>query len=418
MTIRVVQFSKTRLAGAPIRIANAVNSHTSIRVRHVDSERWGIFDHDHVHIEEPEQTLNLAENADVIHLYNYLDLDSDAFAPVDFRDLERKGKRFVRHFESTPMRIAKHMGVSAETVVDDPLPQIVIAQYPERFFPRARVVPNIVPESSPLYAESSDPIAWDVLHGPSNGQTAWQTRWESKGQRETLEMLKSIERESGYTFRSVSAVTHHELMAMKRRAGILIDELVTGSYHLSTLEGLCLGRPVLAFLDPRTEHVLREISGTSTAPVVNVRLEDAGPVIKWLVSHPEERQEIGRASRQWIEDHWSESTMAKHIEGVYVDLLENPERITRQRELSIDVGMSSFFHIHLPDAIFRARSEKDRLLSQTESKLDAIEQSRWHRLGALLDRLGKKRAVEKLVSRFPSLGKLKKVVHSFPPRAD
>ena len=36
-------------------------------------------------------------------------------------------------------------------------------------------------------------------------------------------------------------VTHAEAMAMKRRAHILVDECVTGSYHRNSLEGLAAG---------------------------------------------------------------------------------------------------------------------------------------------------------------------------------
>ena len=54
-------FSKTAMAGAPIRIAQAINEHTKVQVRLVDSKRWGIFEHDHIHYENPEITFSLAQ---------------------------------------------------------------------------------------------------------------------------------------------------------------------------------------------------------------------------------------------------------------------------------------------------------------------------------------------------------------------
>jgi hypothetical protein len=71
--MNIVVFSKTPLAGAPIRIVQALRRHTDFNVRLVDLKRWGIYDHDVVHSESPDAVVDLADKADIIHLFNYLD---------------------------------------------------------------------------------------------------------------------------------------------------------------------------------------------------------------------------------------------------------------------------------------------------------------------------------------------------------
>ena len=86
--MKIVHFSKTPLAGAPIRLVHALQEHSQHEVHLVDLERWGNYQHDVVHVENPEKALALAEAADIIHLHNYLEYASDDFYPIDFDFVE------------------------------------------------------------------------------------------------------------------------------------------------------------------------------------------------------------------------------------------------------------------------------------------------------------------------------------------
>lgn len=359
MPIRVVTFSTTPLAGAPIRIVRALQRHTGIEVRHVDLKRWDIFEHDHVHEEDPAKTLELAEQADILHLFNYLDARSQEFAPVDFAALAARGKRLVRMFESTPMQVAAHMGIPLDEVLYDPIPKLVIAQYPERFFPTARVVPNIVPQDDAAYLPNAKPTEGaGVVYCPSWWRGAWQERWDTKGMPETVAMLEDLHRRTGLPFRTIHKRPFVEAMEAKRHAAIVIDELVTGSYHLSSLEGLALGKPVLAYLDGRTEAVLRMVSGSDALPFVNVRLEDAAEVLVHLARQRDERHAVGAEGRAWIDSYWRDAELVRHYVAAYEDLMDDPRRIARQPELALDRPARRFRAIALPDRIHEARRRR------------------------------------------------------------
>ena len=352
-------FSKTAMAGAPIRIAQAINEHTEVQVRLVDSKRWGIFEHDHIHEENPEITFSLAQEADIIHLFNYLDGRSEDFAPVDFSDLEKRGKRLVRHFESTPMLVADAMGIPLEGVLNDPIPKLVIAQYPERFLPTARVVPNIIPQDDPAYQPSEgEHEEMGMIFSPSWQRSAWDARWDTKGLPETVELIGKVALRTGWRFQVLQNMPLAEVLREKRKAAIIIDELITGSYHLSGLEGLSLGKPVLAFLDERTQYVLREISGSQSCPFVNVRLEDGYEVLIHLLENHLERRKLGQENREWIEKHWSDRSLVQHFVEVYEQLLTDPSQVKRQPELALDSACSRFVAINLADRIYQARARR------------------------------------------------------------
>ncbi|MBG0778304.1 MAG: glycosyltransferase family 1 protein [Desulfovibrionaceae bacterium] len=366
--MQVVHFSMTRLAGAPIRLVRALNALAAqgggriggepFEARLVDLERWGHYDTDVIFSETPEPAVELARAADVIHLHNYLDRDSGCFAPIDFHELEKRGARLLRHFHSTPELVASMAGATPRAVLECTIPAVVIAQYPERFYPHARVVPNLVPENEPDYLPCA-PAArpdFDAAFTPTKLTSAWEDRWNTKGAPETVAMLETACRNAGTgRIKVVSGQPLKVALAAKRAARLVVDDLVNGSYHLSGLEGLCLGKPTLAWLDERSKLLLRVFSGSQHCPFVNVRLEDAGPVAEHLLRDPALCADLGQESRRWIENHWTSARHAAAYADIYTQLLRDPTSIRRQPELALDTPARAFHARTLPDLVYAAR---------------------------------------------------------------
>ncbi|MFO7596517.1 MAG: glycosyltransferase family 1 protein [Desulfocurvibacter africanus] len=367
--MNIVHFSKNSLAGAPHRLASTLQKHTVHDVRLIDLKRYdprtehGWFEYDIIFSEQQEEAIEVARKADIIHLHNYLDLDSRDFAPIDFRDLRRKGVLFVRQYHSTPQIVAKHMGKRPEEIVAfDEAPTLVISQYPERFYPKARVVPNILPhnqlEYSPLVPERDGEPTLDIAFAPSKLTSAWEDRWNTKGAPETMAVMDRVMELTGCSARTLNGMPLREVLHIKRHARIILDDLVNGSFHLSGLEGVCLGKPVLCYLDARTDFVLREISGAAESPFLNVRLEDAVEVLHHLVEHPDETAALGKAARTWVETYWRDDLLTVQYTHVYNRLAQNPDLITRQRAFSLDSPGAGFKAAVLPELLYQSRRNR------------------------------------------------------------
>lgn len=348
-----------------MRLTAVLQNHTAHDVRLADARRYefesesGWFNYDLVYTEQQEEVLELAAKAHIIHLHNCLDLDSTDFAPLNFRRLQRQGKRVIRQFHSPPQVIASRMGVAISDVMGDPLPSLVIAQYPERFYPKARVVPNILPHNDPAYlplnVDSDGEPDTDIVFSANSMTGAWEDRWNTKGAPETLEVMNRVSELTGCTVALLRNMPLSEILERRRRARIVITDLVGGSYHLSGLEGVCMGKPVLAYMDNRTDFVLREISGASESPFLNVRLEDAVEVLAHLVEHPQECEAVGKAARTWMETYWRDDLLAGHYNHVYNRLFEDPSNVTRQRALALDTPDAHFKCRTLPELLYESR---------------------------------------------------------------
>lgn len=355
--IKVVHFSITPLAGAPIRLVQALNRLTSIEARLIDGHRHGLYDHDIVFSESPAKAQRLTDEADIIHLHNYLDCRSTQFRPIDFNQLLKSDKRIIRHFHSTSAWIAEQMEIPEDALLGCTLPSLVIAQYPERFFIKSRVVPNLIPHSDDLYRPLSDDEAYevDIFFSPTKTVGAFERRWDTKAAPETTELIRRISRRTGCTYKIMSGRPLQQALEMKRRSRIVVDDLVTGSYHLTGLEGLAQGKAVLSFLDERSLRLLRYISGSDHCPFINVRLEDAEEVLNWLLEHPEECKKIGNASHSWIMNYWNEEKLIQHFVKAYTDLQENSSRLHHRQNIHPKTDCHDFYNLTLPDLIFQAR---------------------------------------------------------------
>jgi hypothetical protein len=378
-SLRVVHFSLSRLGGGPIRIVNALRAHTEHDVRLIDHRRWGQFDHDVVFSESREEALELAEKADVIHLYNYLDYDSRDFAPIDFGALRDRGKLFVRQLNSAPVTVARRMGYDMRRVLDSPIPLLVGAQCWERLYPKARLVPLIVPQDDPLYRPSGEP-GEGIVFTPGSPEPTWERRWGAKGHRETAALLARVARKTGCKTEVIDDNRPLvEVMRAKRHGSVVVDDLVTGSFHASALEGLCLGRASVSYLDDRVQYVLREFTGSPVNPFVSVELEDAEDVLAYLARHPDEADEIGRAGRHWIEKYWADHLLVRHFVDVYETLAEG-RAVQRQPEFSLETAGARFAAIVVPDLEWAARRQRALAARSLGEKLGEQVQDAYHRL--------------------------------------
>ena len=362
--MKILHFSKTPLAGSPIRICKALSLVDGVSARFValNEEGYGkhSFEHDLIWQRDKEKVLKLTEEADVLHLHNYINLDTKEFSPINFSDYWKNGKAMVRQFHSTDQLISRMSGETPKEIQSCPIPKLVISQYPERFYPTAKLVPNIVFDNSQNDThEKRDNKKIRICYSPSNFRPSRSTRWDTKGYPETIKLLKRIKKHAKQQGTPVDIdiieqVSHAECLRRKALADIAIDDLVTGSYHMSTLESLIQGSAVLTFTDQRVLRAAGEVAGKADFPALNVRMEEAEHIILELIKQPELVRQIGEESRQWMLDHWSPQKMAGVFIQHYEDALKDPRKPNTHR-FTLNTPASEYRNIEIYDKIWKAR---------------------------------------------------------------
>jgi hypothetical protein len=369
--MQVVHISSTPVAGSPGNIVSALNRLTDIRARHIvfNSAAYGTrtFPIDIDWSTQQQQALDAVADADVIHIHQFFSLD-ETFGPGFAKRFGNK--KIVKQYHSAPHLWAKRNPQLIERIVREEVAQLVIAQGPERYYPFARIVPNLIPLHDPRYLPQPEADGLPIVaFSPSGRSSAWRTRWETKGAPETLRLLHKLERQGLCRVQLMIGMPHDACLRLKQHASIVIDECVTGNYHLSGLEALSQGKPTLGYLDPRVQLQLRKLTGALELPWIDVRLEEAECPLRELLAQPALRTEIGAASRLWMESYYSESAMIEHYRRAYLDLFDAPDRFGASRF----AGRRETWMAHsLPDHSWAARKKTSSLWRRVASLFSRV----------------------------------------------
>ena len=363
----IMHLSTTPLVGAPGSICRALNMHEGVEARWavldatVGSYDKMVFDLDLQWKNDRQQIIDLVQRCDVLHLHNFIGLDSKIFSPIDFRVMWNQRRTIVRHFHSTPMWVAKNMGVSEETILNCPIPKLVIAQHQERFIGNARMVPNIVFPNSKICRLRSNDAPLRIGYAPSRFLSARAARWDTKGYPETVKMLQRLVRTArkqglGIEIDLIELVSHSECLRRKSDCDIFIDELVTGSYHLNTLEALCTGIACLTFLDRRTQQAISALTGRTDFPAISVGLEHAHDVLLELCKDRESIRQIGMHSKEWMALHWEPFCLARLFLDAYTHVSSDPHK-SFPRRFGDDLA-SQFSIVKIHDQLWLSRAKQ------------------------------------------------------------
>lgn len=321
--IKVLHLSDTPLSGSPVRISKLINKYSDkFESRHMVFHRmfgYREFDTDLVSsaMLSNESEEMIYEWADVIHYHNRW-RRQEVFKVLE-RDPPDRPSVIQIH---SP----RNEGEDFSDEVKSGLPLAVIAQYHVRQWPELSfIVPNVVdiedPENkrSKLAEHSRLPV---VSYAPSNTNAAG---WNDKGYDIVAPVLKRMKLEHRITYLLSVSAPHKDVMAKKRLAHIGIDEVVTGSYHLSSLEYLSLGIATFANIDLATEKVVKDLTGCESLPWVKASETNFENRFKKMIQD-RTFYDIGHFSREWMQRYWHPDILVGHYERMYRKLLTDHRR--------------------------------------------------------------------------------------------
>ena len=359
----VLHIAKTSLAGAPIRLVNALNKYTNYKSRLLvfmpitdeTGEEYKYPEDLNWHVEEEkEEAKKLIKEADIIHFHHFMDLQINPF--LTYFDKETKaGCKFIRQFHSPYEYINKTEIRFEEAYKKDSLPKIVIPHCAERTFLNLDIVPNIIP----IDEEYCKPLKTNnkklkVMYSASCKTPRLEERWATKGYPEVSAKLKELSKKLDFEYVEISNTGFFETMNLKRQCDIVIGDTVTGSYHLTELEALSQGKPCLTYLDARSAMTFMNTFKTKDIPFVNVYMDEIENALNELINNKELREDIGRFSREWMENHYKEEILIKQFTDVYDRLLADKE--IERADANVHAAAKEFLYNRVYD--FRWENER------------------------------------------------------------
>ena len=93
---------------------------------------------------------------------------------------------------------------------------------------------------------------------------------------------------------------------------VLVDQLVSGSFGLTAIEAMAMGRPVICYL-----HDGIQIFAPEECPVIRANPDTIEDVLAHL-SH-DQLEAAGRAGREYVKKYYSIAALAEHLSRLYSD---------------------------------------------------------------------------------------------------
>lgn len=312
--MRIVHLSWDPLSAAPYRLMQ-VQRAAGLEARLISEDRrYGgrRYPHDLLYGDDPDLLAELLSAADVVHYHNWW-RNSPFFTAHPWAWGKVAGKPSVIQFHS-PRRPWHEEALAAPALL-----KLVVAQYHVRLYPECLPVPNALPIDDPLHrpawVENDPPLV--AYTPPIDHPDEIDEGWHRKGYRETMAVLAR-----GFRHRVVYDRPWEEVMAARRDCDVAIDEVVTGSYHMCSLEALSQGLATVANLDARTVDALESVTGTRQHPWVVADADSLHLQLTRLVEDAGWRREKRREARAYVERHWAPAMVAERFHRIYRGLLE------------------------------------------------------------------------------------------------
>jgi hypothetical protein len=281
--VKVAIASKTPLAASPLELWKALRRYTDVDARLINwTTRYPdgrSFPFDLVAGRDNDKIKATLAEADVWHINNYL--------PEGLAAQRNGHQRVIAQFHSIPKLgnwAALKAFADASYTIRQPL------QEREYGLP---ALPNIIDPDEYRPARRDEHLV--IAFAPTN--KAPLSMPQTKGYAEVKRVLNSVALGRDVEVLVIEGVSYEANLCLKQRAHILIDDVVTGNWHRTSLEGLCFGCAV--------------INKNPSMPFVQASLATLRARLLWLIDHPATLAEIQEQGRVWVLQNWHAMDMVK-----------------------------------------------------------------------------------------------------------
>jgi len=268
---------------------------------------------------DSEEFIEEIRKADIVHMHNSPPLNTNSVA----WDII-KNKTVVLQLHSPPNISNYAYELVSKKVSINKL--LVIAQY--QYVELKPIYPDIIPIRNivdinnelflPIIKANTPPI---ITYAPSNKiMNNKKAGWVYKSFKEVEPLLNKLNKENVCRYVSQGYRPFEENLKIRQPANIHIDEVSSGSFHLSSLEALSQGKATIANIASWMENVIKEVTGCDEIPWVVSDASNLRKTIIELCKDQDNLLNIQKKSREWMEIYWNPEAILENYMEVYKSL--------------------------------------------------------------------------------------------------
>ena len=290
--MKLAIFSKTPLAAAPWELYKALRKYTALDVSLINSmvhyNDGRTFPHHLLLSHRNGVAMRVLRESDLWHVHNYL---------TPQLIMVKKNQKVIAQFHSLP-----RLG-NWEQLMKFADACYTIRQPNQEKEYKLKGLPNIIDPDNYIPRRRRSPVK--IAFAPSTRYAIGHPG--SKGYAQVRIVLDRIASKRDVEIIWIEGRSYSENLELKRRSHILIDDVVTGNWHRTSLEGMCFGCAVF-------NKVMK-------SPFVYATLDTLEERLLWLVDNPAILNDFQERSRLWVLQHWHAVDMIKEYVEVYKEVL-------------------------------------------------------------------------------------------------
>jgi len=290
--MKLAIFSKTPLAAAPWELYKALKKYTALDVNLINSTvRYNdgrTFPYHRLLTINNGASMKILQESEIWHIHNYL---------VPQLIMVKKSQKVIAQFHSLP-----RLG-NWEQLMNFADVCYTIRQPNQEKEYKLKGLPNIIDpdEYRPVRRRSPVKIAFAPSTRVAIGHPG------SKGYMQVKVVLDRIASKRDVKIIWIEGRPYGENLELKQQSQILIDDVVTGNWHRTSLEGMCFGCAVF--------------NKVARSPFVYSTLDTLEQRLLWLVDNPAILNDFQERSRLWVLQHWHAMDQVKEYVKAYEEAL-------------------------------------------------------------------------------------------------
>lgn len=149
-----------------------------------------------------------------------------------------------------------------------------------------------------------------VVHAPTSP--------EYKGTPHLLQAIEVLKKEIDFDFQLVQGMSHEKAKSVYAEADVIVDQLLTGSYGLFSIEAMAMGKPVVTWISDFMKDKY-----PSELPIISANPDTITATLRRLLEKRDSLQEIGRKGRRYVEKYHDHKDVAAKILNVYRQMIDD-----------------------------------------------------------------------------------------------
>ncbi|UNC92302.1 glycosyltransferase family 4 protein [Candidatus Contubernalis alkaliaceticus] len=230
---------------------------------------------------------------------------------VRFHNLARINNPYVYTGDSPPDNVIhKNLKNISQYISEAIVQDYEVLPYVEPYYKKVHVLPLAIDlrKFIPEYPNENtkQPL---ILHAPTNP--------DFKGTTYIEEAINQLKPYYNFKYIRIEKMSHAKAISLYRKADIIVDQILCGSYGLLCVESMALGKPVIAYIRP---DIIDKFPTEIPLPIVNGNPNNIIEKLIFLIENPGKRKSLGIEGRKYVRKYHSRQVVVKKLLSIYRNL--------------------------------------------------------------------------------------------------